>query len=369
MDPLPPIPTPRAQVWREFRIQMLPFLVFAGVVVTVVLLWRAYVVPSPVVGEVETITNRVVTLADGHITDLLVDRFERVTNGQPIAIISTMGSGLQQATLVQIAADLKLMKARMDLDKTRNLDAYSNLRLNLLTEQVNLELARTRLVHAEAEFERASRLYEEKVIGRGAPLSSQTGRNDYGYDVALRDRDGFRAEVRERTKMVAQLEKDAEEMKTSGVVNIAPTDPVIEETIRAQQEVFRRTYEPTVLKAPTDGVISLVLRHTGERVVRGEAVAIITAASSARIVGYLRQPLGEMPTTNDTVTVRTRDQRRFIGQGQIVRVGAHMEPISPALLSDPTRVQLGLPILVSVPEGMPLVPGEVVDLSINFAKR
>jgi hypothetical protein len=104
-------------------------------------------------------------------------------------------------------------------------------------------------------------------------------------------------------------------------------------------------------------------------VVRGEAVAIITAASSARIVGYLRQPLGEMPTTNDTVTVRTLDQRRFIGQGQIVRVGAHMEPISPALLSDPTRVQLGLPILVSVPEGMPLVPGEVVDLSINFAKR
>ena len=55
MDPLPPIPTPPAQRWREFRIQVLPVVVFVGVLTAVVCMWKSYVVPSGVVGEFEAI--------------------------------------------------------------------------------------------------------------------------------------------------------------------------------------------------------------------------------------------------------------------------------------------------------------------------
>ena len=46
MDKLPPIPTPAAQRWREFRQHVLPWLMFAGVAVSVAFLWRSFVAPT-----------------------------------------------------------------------------------------------------------------------------------------------------------------------------------------------------------------------------------------------------------------------------------------------------------------------------------
>ena len=100
---------------------------------------------------------------------------------------------------------------------------------------------------------------------------------------------------------------------------------------------------------------------------RGEPLVTISVPTSDRIIGYLRQPLGAVPTTNDTVTVRTRTVKHQIGSGQILRVGAQLERINPALTADPARIELGLPFLITLPPGFNLVPGEFVDLSI--AKR
>jgi hypothetical protein len=84
----------------------------------------------------------------------------------------------------------------------------------------------------------------------------------------------------------------------------------------------------------------------------------------------MRQPLGPIPTTNDTVQVRTRSQRRQVASAQILKVGTQLEPINPALLStDGTRVEVGLPILVSLPPGLRLMPGEFVDLSIRYVRH
>ena len=56
MDPLPPIPTPPAQRWREFRIQILPVLVFIGIITMIALMWRSVIVPSGVSGDAEGAT-------------------------------------------------------------------------------------------------------------------------------------------------------------------------------------------------------------------------------------------------------------------------------------------------------------------------
>ena len=55
MDSLPPIPTPAAQRWREFRIQILPVIVFVCTMVAIALMWRSFVQASRVVGEVEAV--------------------------------------------------------------------------------------------------------------------------------------------------------------------------------------------------------------------------------------------------------------------------------------------------------------------------
>ena len=106
MDTLPPIPTPPAQRWREFRIQMLPIVTFIGVMIGVVLLWQQYVLPTNIIGEVESIRANVISTVPGTLKELKVTRFDRVTNGQIIAVISTMDPELFQTSLHAIEADL-----------------------------------------------------------------------------------------------------------------------------------------------------------------------------------------------------------------------------------------------------------------------
>ena len=68
-----------------------------------------------------------------------------------------------------------------------------------------------------------------------------------------------------------------------------------------------------------------------------------------------------------SVEVRTRGLRRAMSLGKILEVGTQLEPIAPALVS-PLRtanIELGLPILVSLPPGLKTRPGEIVDLRID----
>jgi hypothetical protein len=113
-----------------------------------------------------------------------------------------------------------------------------------------------------------------------------------------------------------------------------------------------------------------VYHRAGEKVVRGVPILTITALHSDRVVGYLRQPINTRPTTNTTVIVRTRTQKRQLATGKIERIGSQMELINPVLLStDSNRIELGLPFLVRLPEEMKLVPGEVVDITIQPAGK
>src|SRR6185503_11090496 len=139
---LAPIPTPPAQRWREFRIQALPVITFLGILVCVVLMWKQYVLPTNIVGEVESVRATVMSSVEGTIKELKVKRFQRVAVGEEIAIISTMDAETLQSSLRAIEADLKLMRARMQLDQERNLQGYELARLDYLKERVELAIHR-----------------------------------------------------------------------------------------------------------------------------------------------------------------------------------------------------------------------------------
>jgi len=79
---LPPIPTPPEQHWREFRIRLLPAFVFALVLASLFLTWSNFVQPVSIVGQVETNSVAIITTVPGLLTDLALNRFDEVTNGQ-----------------------------------------------------------------------------------------------------------------------------------------------------------------------------------------------------------------------------------------------------------------------------------------------
>jgi multidrug resistance efflux pump len=355
MESLPPIPTPPAQRWREFRIQILPLVVFIITLVAIAWMWRNFVQPSGIVGQVEAIQANIISLNDGVITDLAVDRFQFVTNGQVLGQVQITDPEMLKASLAAVESDLKVLQARIRLDEIRNAQSSQQWQLDLLREQVALELAKVNLIVASNTLYQSEYLHKEGV------------ESPYTLEINRSAKEALEQEIHVRTVAVANWQ---EAIKNAGGPSASANDPLIQEAIKAKEAEVSLTLQPTVLKAPMDGIVNVVYRRQREKVTRGEPILTISAPKSERVVGYIRQPVQSIPSVDDVVVIHTRTQKRQMGEGRIVKVGAQFDVINPALLSaDSNRVEMGLPILVSIPPGMNVSPGEFVDLAIRPGKR
>lgn len=359
-----PIPIPLREQWRYFRITYLPGVVFFILLLLTAWLWREYVMPPAIVGAVSPVRTTVISGTDGTLIEVKVRLLDQVTNGQILAVVSPVDSEQLRAELAAIEADIKLAGARLDLDKVRNLNSYSQLRLDLRTEQLALELAEIRLQQAQAELDRAQKLLEAGFISRGLGVT----RNDFGYDVALRDRDTLAAEIRARRTNIAELEAALRKLEAAGATNVIPEDTVTEQAILALQNRLRQLMKPVTLCAPMNGFVSAQYAYPGQRVTANTPLLVISADRSTEIIAWVRQPTPEtIPAPGDTVLV----QRAAPGQPKfyatVVRVGHQLEQIYPEASPIPAnmqRIEFGLPMLVKAPPDVPLFPGEPVQLKL-----
>jgi multidrug resistance efflux pump len=353
MESLPPIPTPPAERWREFRIQALPLMTFVIVLLGVVLLWRQYVLPTNIVGEVEAIRANVISSVDGTLKELKVKRFQRVAAGEEIAVISTMDAATLQASLRTVETDLKVLRSRMELDVQRNKLSFEQSQLEMLKERVELAVERTRALILEAEANRQYQLFTNVP-----PLTSQSE-----YDIARLNAETTRTNVVEREKYLAQKEK-----VLGSLVPTTEADKVILDSIQAQEQQLSSEGQTVSIKSPIDGMVSAVWRFQGEKIVANANVPIVTvsALQSTRIIGYVRKPFSDVPKQGALVTIRRPSFKREHGQGVVLEVSGQLEQITPTLIPVQPGVlmEMGLPFSVSIPADMNLIPGEPVDLIV-----
>jgi len=354
MDTLPPIPTPPAQRWREFRIQVLPLVVFVCVVTSLVMMWRTFVQPIGLVAQVEVVSADVISYQDGLLTELTVDRYEHVTKGQPIGQVINNAPELVKANLDAAVADLNVLRERMKVDENRREQNYQQLWQDLILEKIKLIADQARLVFTSNELNRAKELGQDNI------------QSISNIEKAQSEFDSLKGSVVERIKFIDDFDKNLKSIQPDPTPTTDPVQFAIEKKIKEVEELLK----PIILKAPIDGIVSLIKLRPGETVLKGSPILTVSAPTSERIVGYIRQPINNVPTTNDTVMVRTRTQRRQVAAAQILKVGTSLEAINPALLSvDTKRMEVGLPILVSIPAGLHLVPGEYVDLAIQYSRK
>lgn len=121
-----------------------------------------------------------------------------------------------------------------------------------------------------------------------------------------------------------------------------------------------------VLEAPITGSVTTVHRHSGETVMAGDPVVTLAGPKPGRIIAYLPQPLRKHPTLGASVEIRTRSFPPVVLQAKIIAVGSRMESIPGCLRPNGTSAvpELGLPIVVSRPCQLNVVPGEIVDLRL-----
>ena len=354
-DKLPPIPTPASQRWREFRIQVLPFIVFAGLIVSIVILWRGFVQPVGIVGFAETNAVNVVATQDGLLSILNVERFQMVTKGQELGIVVNTDPELLKAQITTAQADIEVLRTRNIVDQDRSDQSYQQFRQDLLNHRVAQASARINWLVASNDFGRTEKLFK---AGQESPAK---------YDADKGSMDAIAATIEERDRQIDDLTRSLANLQAKR--KASPAD-AFDKAIEAKQRELELLLKPSTVKAPISGMISMVHHHGGERVLRGMPIVTITEPEANHVIGYIRQPIVKKPQTNSLVLITTRSQPRILAQGHVVHVGAQLEPINPALLSaDTKRMEVGLPILVSVPQGVKLTPGEFVDLSLEAPKK
>ncbi len=361
MSSLPTIPRPPSQRWREFRFRGLPLVIFAVVIAGVAYLWNRGWTPTMFVGEVQSTEAIVSSPQAGLLTDLTVDDFVRVTNRQALARVQVNSPEAAAAEIDAMKADLQVTRVRMTQDQHRNDLGYQEARLDLQLRKLELASAQIRLQQAEGEFARMSELHKAGYVPSGATQL----RNEFGFDIALRDRDLLRKEVEDKAQAVTELERGLEQLRPQGALGNNPAvNDVIGAAITAQEKLLKETLGSVSLRAPIDGVVKKVLRRSGENVVAGEPIIELGSDKPERIIGFVRQPITYLPKEGDQVEVRKRGLRSQAGLATVIRVGSQLQ-----LFSQPLRIrgfaaalERGLPVLLTVPDNLDLLPGETVDL-------
>jgi multidrug resistance efflux pump len=320
-------------------------------------MWSNYVQPVTTAGQVETNTVNIVTTQAGLLTDIALNRFDEVTNGQVIGQVALFDEDQIKAEMSALESGAQLLDMKNQLVEWGKMDPAIMIKLEYLNQQTLLNVARV-------NFEQAS-----NIVARDLDLMKPPGVAPItvaAYQADLAKLHALESEVNDRTKLVTQWNKDLEHIGPEATNVFARLASVVKFDVAQQQEQLRQLQKPIVLRAPISGKVTSVLHHAGERVPAGTAIISISSSRADRIVAYVRQPLNFRPKVGDVVSVRTRTMRRRTMDAQIVKIGTQLEPISPLFLPlAKMPVELGLPIALTLPQELDLLPGELVDLKIS----
>jgi HlyD family secretion protein len=208
--------------------------------------WR----PSPevpVVGIVRATEIRVAPEVGGQVAAIKVRKGDRVKAGDPVAELSatelTASVAQARATLAAAVAD-------------RN-NVYAGVRAEqIATYAAEIAKAKSRLAYAEQQLARVSTL----ARGNNAPLQS--------LDEAENDEASAHADVdeAEANHAAAQAGPTREQR--------AIADAQVEAASSALR-VLERRLEKTILRAPSDGVVTVIVAEAGEAVRAGEPMLTI----------------------------------------------------------------------------------------------
>jgi HlyD family secretion protein len=229
---------------RSIRIALSLFVIAAGV--GGYFLWRPEP-PPPIVGVVRTTEVRIAPEVGGQLAAINVHKGNRVRAGDVVAELFALEL---IASVAQARAALAAATASRD-------NVYAGVRAEEIAAlAAEIAKAKSRLAYAQAQLDRATYLARDDFASR------QT------LDQAENDAASARADVAE-----AQANHDAAQAGPTREERAIADAQV--EAAAAALAVLERRLEKTVLRAPADGVVSVIVAEVGENIHAGQPVLTI----------------------------------------------------------------------------------------------
>jgi membrane fusion protein len=351
-------------------VHVLPVLVWVAAAGCVVFLFRYRARRFEVLGLAQGRVHQVAATCEGRLEDLPVELFERVGQGQALAVVNTVLENENlQAQLDTALAAVQHLKAQLAPTRERLISEAANLetdgigarrrfavdvetgRLRILELKTQLETDRITLEDLAVEVEIVRRLLDKDAVApyelqrvqvQYKALATQIEQNEHLLQQAAQD--FIVAQHRQEEFAQRQLQHPS----VDSALGLIRQEVGVQER-RVEELLARRV--PLVLKAPFDGLISQIQRRPGEAVLAGEPILTVVEAQPSEVVAYASpEQLGRVRETMAVELVKATEPA-MIADSQVVYLG-------------PTTniPQWGRPLLIRIPPGFELIPGELVGI-------
>src|SRR5262245_1663120 len=209
-------------------------------------LWRREAT-APIVGVVRATEVRIAPEVGGQLAAIKVEKGARVRAGDVVAELSALEL---TASVAQARAALAAASASRD-------HVYAGVRAEEVASLASeIDKAKSRLAYAQAQLDRFT------YLARSDTATQQT------VDQATNDVASASADVAEAEANHAAAEAGPTKEERA----IADTQV---EAATADLAVLERRLEKTILRAPADGVVSVIVAEVGENVRAGQPVLVI----------------------------------------------------------------------------------------------
>jgi len=357
------------------RLPTIPVLVWLGAVAVVIFMFTQRGQQFETVGIVENHTYQVAPEVTGKIANVATDLYEPVSQGQPIVEFS---SEHIDAELAVIEAEIDSLRSELVPTAQRMLaesadrksdwigtnrrfavDVEST-RLTIMNLKTEIAVDRIRLQDLELEVKIAEDLLEKDAISEYELQKAQAA-----YEIV-------ETKIEENERNLVQAENDLEQaMQRRDIFvdhepYVQPVDSLLE-TIHKNITVQEKRINELIVEknrltlfAPGDGIINEVFAMAGETVQSGEPVLSITSGNPSRIIVYARQGQFNHITEGSEVELATKNDPGQLFSSRVVKTGSEVVQLPEQLWFEPGNPEWGRPILIEVPTGLEVVPGELV---------
>ncbi|MCX5645391.1 MAG: HlyD family efflux transporter periplasmic adaptor subunit [Phycisphaerae bacterium] len=385
-----------------------PVMVWLVAVAAVVWLFHERVQRFEAVGIARGQVRQIAASSIGRIKEIPVQLFDPVKAGQPLAIVDTVtdselveqarlkaqlvtaGAEAERlsAELVPTQEKLRADGANMQMNQKDNGRRFEmdvdRARLRILDLQATVASQRVTLEGLAVQVKISQKLFEEEAI---VPLELEKIKVQY---------EGVATRVQEDERLLEQAKRAltlAEQRRAEFATHELPepSEDAVLEAIRKQIEVQEKIMKGLLeqlaawaarrdvqLQSPIDGVVipipgqrndalqqrpgEEVMRHVGEVVRAGDCILAVAEAKPTEIIMYVsEQQLGSLKERMPVELVKARTPAQ-IARSEIASIGPTIELMPQRLWRSPNLPQWGRPVLIGIPAGLELVPGEVVGI-------
>lgn len=347
-----------------------PVMVWLGTLICVVMLFFHRSQNFEVLGIAQSRTYEIAATSSGRLKNITVQLFEEVREGQIVAVLDDEYLQAELATarakIQQLTAELASTKDLRETDwitrqRQFSLDVESaklmilELRTSLETDRIVLEDLELDVKILQGGVEKGIiEQYElDKVKVQYNILAKKIEENENLLEQAVSNL----REAEQRQYEFAQHEPNSPSID----ISLEP----IRQSIKVQEQVINELlveHKELVLRSPSNGIVNQIQHSLGEAVMAGEFVLVIAETKPREIIAYASETQIRRFQKGAQVTLIKNSQPAQIANSQVMSVGSTIEMIPERLWQNPSIPKWGCPILIKIPQGLELLPGELVGI-------